>query len=158
MSFQRGCVPIGCSTLCFLATGDIAMSWLAVDTSDVPYVLKLASGEWTSWGAGNTAAELRRTNQIFGLKRKRTRNREGRVQQRCFLRSLMLQQARFPHPAYPSFEEPVKFFLIQSISAGWHILAALLLLYTYVAPARNTLTRGWWVLSNSVQSTKLLRP
>ncbi len=42
--FQRAQVPIGCSTLCFLAPGDVAMSWLAVETSDVPYALKLTSG------------------------------------------------------------------------------------------------------------------
>ncbi len=29
--------------LCLLATGDIGRSWLAVETSDMPYVLKLAS-------------------------------------------------------------------------------------------------------------------
>ncbi len=27
---SEACVPIGCSMLCFLATGDITMSWLAV--------------------------------------------------------------------------------------------------------------------------------
>ncbi len=56
--FQRACVPIGCSTLHFFATGDVAASWLAVETSDVPYILKLASGNLTSWAAGDTVSLL----------------------------------------------------------------------------------------------------
>ncbi len=31
--------------MCFLATSDVALSLLAVERSDVPYVLKLASGD-----------------------------------------------------------------------------------------------------------------
>ncbi len=46
-SFQRACVPVGCVTLPFSATGGIAMSWLAVETSDVPYVLRRALGDLT---------------------------------------------------------------------------------------------------------------
>ncbi len=41
-SFQKQHVPIGCSMLRFLATSEVATSWLAVQTSDVPYLLKLA--------------------------------------------------------------------------------------------------------------------
>ncbi len=40
----------------FLATGDVTMSWLAVETSDVPFVLKLASGDLTNWAAGDTVS------------------------------------------------------------------------------------------------------
>ncbi len=42
-SFQRGLVPVNCSMLCFLARGDVATSWWAVETSDVPYILKAPS-------------------------------------------------------------------------------------------------------------------
>ncbi len=57
-SLQRARVPIGRSTLRFLVSGDIAMSWLAVETSDMPYVLKLASGDLTSWAAGDAVSQL----------------------------------------------------------------------------------------------------
>ncbi len=30
----------------FLVTGDVATNWLAVETSDMPYVLKLASDDY----------------------------------------------------------------------------------------------------------------
>ncbi len=50
-SFQRACVPIFCSTLHLLATGDVAISWLAVG---VLHILKLASGDMTSWAVGDT--------------------------------------------------------------------------------------------------------
>ncbi len=53
-------LSLTCSMLCFLATGDVAMSWLAVETSDVPYILKLASDDLTSWAAGDT--EMRWTS------------------------------------------------------------------------------------------------
>ncbi len=58
-SFQGACVPIGCSMLRVLATDDVAMSWLALETSDVPYVLKLASGDLTSWAASDTVSRLK---------------------------------------------------------------------------------------------------
>ncbi len=45
-SFQRVGIAIGCSTLYFFVTSYVAMSWLAVETSDVHYILKLASGDW----------------------------------------------------------------------------------------------------------------
>ncbi len=38
-------VPICRSALHFLATGDVTTSWLAADTSDEPYAVKLASGD-----------------------------------------------------------------------------------------------------------------
>ncbi len=57
-SFQRACVPVGSCMLPFSGTGDVAMSWLAVETSDVPYVLKLASGVLASWAAGDTVSRL----------------------------------------------------------------------------------------------------
>ncbi len=41
-----------------LVTGASVMSWLAVKTSDVPYALKLASGNSTSWVAGDTVSRL----------------------------------------------------------------------------------------------------
>ncbi len=44
-SFQRAHVPVGCSRLCSLTK---ATSWLAVETSDVPHILKLASDYLTS--------------------------------------------------------------------------------------------------------------
>ncbi len=53
-SFQSVCVIIGCSTLHFLVAGDIATSWLTVETSNVPHALKLASGDLTSWVSGDT--------------------------------------------------------------------------------------------------------
>ncbi len=34
-SFQRAHVPIGCSTLCFLVTGDVSTSFLAIETNDM---------------------------------------------------------------------------------------------------------------------------
>ncbi len=55
-SLQTACVPIGCSTLRFLVTADIAIGWLAVETSDVPYILKLASDDLTSWVASDTVS------------------------------------------------------------------------------------------------------
>ncbi len=66
-SFQRMCVLIGCSTLCVLATGGVSMTWLAVESSDVRYLLKLASGDLTSWVAFNTVnwlVELRWTSLL----------------------------------------------------------------------------------------------
>ncbi len=44
--------------LCILATGDVARSWLAVETSDVPYLLNLTSGDLTSWLAGDIVSRL----------------------------------------------------------------------------------------------------
>ncbi len=41
---QRVHVPIGCSKRPFFSTGDVVTSWLSV-TGDVPYILKLASGD-----------------------------------------------------------------------------------------------------------------
>ncbi len=58
-SFQRAHIPIGCSMLCLSKTGDVAMSWLAVETSDVPYILKLASGDLTSWISGDSVRRLK---------------------------------------------------------------------------------------------------
>ncbi len=42
----------------FLAKGYAATSWLAFETSDVPYILKLACGYWTSFVAGDTIRQL----------------------------------------------------------------------------------------------------
>ncbi len=47
-SFQRAHVHIGCSMLHFLVTGNVATSWLAVETRDMPYVIELASGDLTN--------------------------------------------------------------------------------------------------------------
>ncbi len=52
--FQRVSVPIGCSMLRFLETGDVTTSRLVVKTSDVLCVLKLASGDLTSLVAGDS--------------------------------------------------------------------------------------------------------
>ncbi len=57
-SFQRARLSIGCSRLCFLGTGNVATSWLAVETSDVPFVPKLASEDMTSRVAGDTVSRL----------------------------------------------------------------------------------------------------
>ncbi len=58
-SFQRARLSIGCSRLCFLGTGNVATSWLAVETSDVPFVPKLASEDMTSRVAGDTVSRLK---------------------------------------------------------------------------------------------------
>ncbi len=57
-SFQRAWFSVGCSIPCCLTTGDVSASWLAVETSSVPYVIKLASGDFTSWFAGLSRAEM----------------------------------------------------------------------------------------------------
>ncbi len=69
--FQRAFIPIGCSTLCLLATGDAGTSWLAVETSDVRYVLKMAPADNSvSPPAGSSRAEadqLQLPLQLFRL-------------------------------------------------------------------------------------------
>ncbi len=57
-SFQRANLPIGCPLLHFIVTGCVTMSWFAVETSDVPCILKLASNDLTSWAAGDTVSRL----------------------------------------------------------------------------------------------------
>ncbi len=52
------CVPIGRPTLPFFASGGVPVSWLAVDTSDMSYIVKLVSGNLTSWVAGDTVSQL----------------------------------------------------------------------------------------------------
>ncbi len=47
-SFQRVHAPIGCSILCILVTGDVAMFSLAVETGNMPYILNFVSGNLTS--------------------------------------------------------------------------------------------------------------
>ncbi len=53
-------------TLRLLVTVDVATSWLAVETSDVPYILKLASVDLTSWAAGDTVSQ-RESGWTVGL-------------------------------------------------------------------------------------------
>ncbi len=57
-SCQRACVSIGRPTVHFLASRDLATSWAAVKTNEMPYALKLASGDLTSWAAGDTISLL----------------------------------------------------------------------------------------------------
>ncbi len=112
--------------LSFFAMSNVAMRWLAAETSDAPCVLKLASGDNSDcrWLLRLTWVELRSTslnrcnfpcNRVniwckLALKERVTtmkqntswsKNREGSMQQSCFLRSLMLQLARFPDVADP---------------------------------------------------------
>ncbi len=88
-SFQRACVPVGCSMLCVLATCDITKRWLAVETSDI--------------SATFLATILSRCESLVqtGLKRESDNKRnKTRVGAKTFLQSLMLQLAWFPNVAY----------------------------------------------------------
>ncbi len=49
----------------FLATDDITTSCLTVETSDVPYIVKLASGDLTSWVATAAGLSPAETNQFL---------------------------------------------------------------------------------------------
>ncbi len=86
-SFQRARVPGGCSMLCLLATGDGVTSWLAVETSNVPFVIKLAL---TSWVTGDTVSRLESSwdGPVYTTATFCSRS--------CFLKSLILQLASFP--------------------------------------------------------------
>ncbi len=77
--------------------GDVATSWLAVEINDVPYVLKLASEDLTRWVTGRAETSFgvncpsKRERQQTKENVNQSKNREGRVEQSCFLWSLVLQ-------------------------------------------------------------------
>ncbi len=117
-----------CSALRFLATIDVSMRWLAVETSNVPHVLKLASVDnsvcrWhrqLAWVETEQFTPLQLSLQPFCLvmnlwykldlkERASTSEIKHKLEQKqggdgagsCFTRSLTLQLAWFPNVAYP---------------------------------------------------------